>query len=112
MQEATCSVTAHPLAPAVIQCMWEATYSVTAHPLSPTVISVWEATRSVTTHPQSQTVIQCLWEATYSVTAHLLALVSLTDDLPHLAVGFPVECYGVSDWLKTICISFVLAEPA
>ena len=72
------------------------------------LFSVWEATRSVTVHLLSPTVILCLWEATYSVTAHPLAQVSLTDDLP-LAVGFPVECYGVSDWLKLICILFVLA---
>ena len=95
--------------PRLLFSVWEATRSVTVHLLSPTVIlCLWEATRSVTAHLLSPTVIQCLWEATYSVTAHPLAQVSLTDDLP-LAVGFPVECYGVSDWLKLICILFVLA---
>ena len=40
--------------------------------------------------------------ATHSVTVRPLASASPSDELPPLAVGFRVKCYGVSDWLKPV----------
>ena len=50
-----------------------------------------------------------LWRSI--VTVRLLTSASPIDELPLLAVGFPVKCYGVSDWLKPVCRSLCFNRP-